>query len=47
MTDKKKIKRFIANNSSVMNEMADSIFDHPEMGFEEYYALELLTGWLE
>lgn len=47
MTDKKKIKQFIANNSVVMNEMADSIFDHPEMGFEEYYALELLTGWLE
>ena len=27
--------------------MADDIFDHPEIGMEEFHAVELLTGWLE
>lgn len=27
--------------------MADDIFDHPEVGMEEFHAVELLTGWLE
>ena len=27
--------------------MSDNIFDHPEEGLQEYYAVEQLTGWLE
>lgn len=27
--------------------MSDAIFDHPEVGLEEYYAADLLTGYLE
>ena len=27
--------------------MADDIFDHPEIGFEEHHAVELLTGYLK
>ena len=26
--------------------MADDIFDHPEMGYQEHYACGRLTGWL-
>ena len=27
--------------------ISDEIFDHPELGMEEFHAVELLTGWLE
>lgn len=47
MTDKEKITQFITKNSSVMSEMADSIFDHPETGFQEHYAVKILTEWLQ
>ena len=30
-----------------MASMADDIFDHPEIGLEEFHAQELLTDWLE
>ena len=30
-----------------MTEMADDIFDHPEIGMEEFHAHKLLTDWLE
>ena len=30
-----------------MAAMADDIFDHPEIGMEEFHAAEVLTGWLE
>lgn len=42
----KKILDFIENNAAPLCMVADDIFDHPEMGFEERYACGLLTGWL-
>ena len=30
-----------------MAAMADDIFDHPEIGMEEFHAAEVLTGWLK
>lgn len=30
-----------------MTAMADDLFDHPEIGLEEFHALEVLTGWLK
>lgn len=30
-----------------MTAMADDIFDHPEIGLEEFYAQKVLTDWLE
>lgn len=44
--DKNEIKKYILENSPKMWEIADAIFDHPEMGFKEYYAAGLLTDWL-
>lgn len=46
MSNKKEIRNFISSNSGKMCQIADSIFDHPEMGFEEYYASGLLSDWL-
>ena len=30
-----------------MTEMSDDIFDHPEIGMEEFHAQKVLTDWLE
>ena len=30
-----------------MTAMADDIFDHPEIGLEEFHAQKVLTDWLE
>lgn len=30
-----------------MFEMSDDIFDHPEIGMEEYHAVQILSDWLE
>ena len=30
-----------------MTAMADDIFDHPEIGLEEFLAQKVLTEWLE
>lgn len=47
MTKKEEIKRYIENNSEELIGIADAIFDHPEMGFEEFYAADILTKWLD
>lgn len=36
----------IASRQDVLCAMADDIFDHPELGMEEYYAAKLLTDFL-
>lgn len=46
-TDKEQIKKFIANNFQDKEEIADAIFDHPELGFEEEFAMKILTDWLK
>lgn len=40
------IDRYIECNSLETFEIAKQIFDHPEMGFEEYFACEQLTNYL-
>lgn len=30
-----------------MTAMSDDIFDHPEIGMEEFHAQKVLTDWLE
>lgn len=45
--DKKQLYACIDGMAAEMAAMADDIFDHPELGMEEFHALDLLTGWLE
>ena len=45
--DKKQLYACIDGMAAEMASMADDIFDHPELGMEEFHALDLLTGWLE
>lgn len=44
---KEELNRYIDTISSQMSEMADTIFDNPELGLEEFRACEMLTSWLE
>ena len=43
--DKKQLYACIDGMAAEMASMADDIFDHPELGMEEFHALDLLTGW--
>ena len=43
---KKAIISFIEGQKQKMVEMSDNIFDRPESGGEEFFASELLTGYL-
>lgn len=43
---KEKLYRNIDDYAPQMAEMADDIFDHPELGLEEFHAFGLLTDWL-
>lgn len=45
--DREALLRFIDENAPGLCLIADDIFDHPEMGFEEKYACLRLTDWLE
>lgn len=44
---KESLYRAIDENGPELIRMADDIFDHPEIGMEEYRASGLLTEWLE
>lgn len=44
---KKDLYRIIEDAMPVLTAMSDDIFDHPEIGMEEYHAAALLTNWLE
>lgn len=44
---KEALKDYMNTLAIPMAQMADSIFDHPEPGLEEFYACRLLTDWLE
>ena len=39
--------RYIDGIRNEMTAMADDIFDHPEIGLEEFHAQKVLTDWLE
>ncbi len=41
------LNQYIEKTAPEMEEMADFIFDHPEVGLEEFKALEKLTDWLK
>ncbi|MCD8009312.1 MAG: amidohydrolase [Lachnospiraceae bacterium] len=43
---KEEMYRDIESRSEELFAMADDLFDHPELGLEEYHALDVLTGWL-
>lgn len=45
--DKETMYHDIDSQASRMARMADDIFDHPELGLEEFHAFGLLTDWLE
>lgn len=44
---KEAIFRNIDGIRNEMTAMADDIFDHPEIGMEEFHAMKTLTDWLE
>lgn len=44
---KKEIFQYVEQLGDEMNTMADTIFDHPELGLQEHMAMKLLTDWLE
>ncbi len=44
---KKQINQHIEKTMAPLCQMADTIFDHPEMGFQEYKSSALLCDWLE
>lgn len=44
---KEKLFQTIDSVRADMTAMADDLFDHPEIGLEEFHALEVLTGWLK
>lgn len=46
-SEKERLYRYIEGIALQMTEMADDIFDHPELGLSEFYAFGLLTDWLE
>lgn len=46
-TLKETLYRDIEEHAPQMTDMADDIFDHPELGLEEFRAFGLLTDWLE
>lgn len=46
-TLKETLYRDIEEHAPQMTAMADDIFDHPELGLEEFRAFGLLTDWLE
>lgn len=43
---KKCIFKSVENQRAVLAAMADDIFDHPELGFQEFYAEKVITGYL-
>ena len=45
--DKKGMYACIDSKALELTEMADDIFDHPELGLSEFRASGLLTSWLE
>ena len=47
MMDKKGMYACIDSKALELTEMADDIFDHPELGLSEFRASGLLTSWLE
>ena len=47
MMDKKGMYTCIDSKALELTEMADDIFDHPELGLSEFRASGLLTSWLE
>lgn len=44
---KETMYRNIDSMKPELTAMADDLFDHPEIGLEEFHALKLLTDWLE
>lgn len=44
---KDKLNLNIDTNSKELLEMSDYIFDNPELGLEEFKAVEVITNWLE
>ncbi len=44
---KEKLNEFIDNNKGEFIALADDIFDHPELGLQEFYALEKITDILK
>ena len=47
LKEKEKMFRYIDAVAPQMAAMSDDIFDHPELGLNEYHAFALLTDWLE
>ena len=47
MTEKQRALEVIAQNQSVLELLSDSIWDHPQVGYHENYACELLCRCLE
>ena len=45
--EKEKLYQDIKKNARQMAAMADDIYDHPELGLQEFHAFGLLTDWLE
>ncbi|MCD8124116.1 MAG: amidohydrolase [Lachnospiraceae bacterium] len=43
---KEEMYRDIESRSEELFAMSDDLFDHPEIGLEEYHAVDVLTGWL-
>ena len=42
-----KLERSVEQSAAALTAMADDLFDHPEVGLQEFHAFETLTGWLE
>jgi amidohydrolase len=43
---KQQILDFIDQNSADLNQLSETIFNNPELKFNEYFAVEALTNWL-